>query len=1123
LSRSPNANALAELQKRQGIEPIFIIEVDWTSTLTLTYADKEIYGIPGKILSASGLDAVVKVTGGASAVSIDIELLDGDESIKTIMDANDVHKRPVRIYQAFADLLEADKFLLFSGQIATPITWTERTRIITFTVESEVEDQEVGFSPEQGEFTFISDRAVSKAWPLCFGSPLRVPAVKITDDVRGTSLTRYGLITQSDLDSLCTKAATYATAITSKEALDLIAGATDANVQNAFEVLGSAASNLNLFLEALIIDSPTQEADLRAFVETCKDAQDATAQLVTDLPQITQSTADIPGLQATLNEANITLQNAINTGDPVTIAAAQIAQNAAQAALDDATAQLSAAEVSLALNEGNLTALNATKALQTTNLTQFVLTEIIVDGGDDFPQGTPVNIIINGAKFRGTFSGETFTISDATLPLHADVTLAPRESDNVNEFWITDNTINLKGQYCWFQKAIVYVDNQQSTRCFFTPVIFKLTGTFTEGSFQRNLYDFWRIDGQPLSTDKLLETSAMVLDKWITYLEAIDNPTYVDGRSLLRNQDYSIEIGDEVYLEGDYKDIWIANLIPSTEVKEVMAFRVIDGVRTLLPVPERYFAIDLNESIAGQNATTIRLVRPLTQYNDENWENQLYVSLTSSEGPNTADVIKYIVDTWMGLDSDTASFASVSTAIANYPSHFAVLNTENGLRLIEDIAFQARCAVFVKSGTVHIKYLSASETPVLTLTESEASRFVLEYTESQDLVTKLVAVWQDDYVQIDDEEQPHKLVLRNNIAKYGVIEREFNFNIYNELSLVQKSATFWLIRMSNTWKILNCEVALDILELETFDQVTLSFIDDLIATADVQGVVLDTSYESADNKITLRIQSPVQAGKTIAHPLFYPASAPGGQPYPTACDPFAGSSGDPVGFSPFDLAPVAWFDATQGVQETDGRVSQWTDLSGNGNHVTQATPGDRPVKTLLNGLDAILFDDEAEEWLDNTSWTAVTAAPAEVIVVIQMDEDTPTSEFVQMTDASTSVQFMALFRTPANPRWQVTDGGTSALPTGPALDPGTTHLVGGRSVSDSSHFVRMDGSDAAEDTTTVAPPGIDKLSIGRAGDASPGDYMSGYIMEVLIFNKILTYQERIDLENHLATKWGVTL
>ena len=68
MARTPNANALAQIQTRLGTEPIIVVEVDWDSS-TRSYADKDFLGIEGKILSISGLDAVVKIGGGGSSGS----------------------------------------------------------------------------------------------------------------------------------------------------------------------------------------------------------------------------------------------------------------------------------------------------------------------------------------------------------------------------------------------------------------------------------------------------------------------------------------------------------------------------------------------------------------------------------------------------------------------------------------------------------------------------------------------------------------------------------------------------------------------------------------------------------------------------------------------------------------------------------------------------------------------------------------------------------------------------------------------------------------------------------------------------------------------------------------------
>ena len=65
-------------------------------------------------------------------------------------------------------------------------------------------------------------------------------------------------------------------------------------------------------------------------------------------------------------------------------------------------------------------------------------------------------------------------------------------------------------------------------------------------------------------------------------------------------------------------------------------------------------------------------------------------------------------------------------------------------------------------------------------------------------------------------------------------------------------------------------------------------------------------------------------------------------------------------FTPLAYSPAAWFDASDGdtITETAGKVSQWDDKSGNGNHATQGT-GANQVSTgieTLNGLNVLSAD-----------------------------------------------------------------------------------------------------------------------------------------------------------------------
>lgn len=114
------------------------------------------------------------------------------------MDTHDIHKRDVWVYQWFEGLDLSDRFLLFRGKISSPIIWEEGDRTVTFTIITQLEDKEVGFSPEEGQFPFIPKDLVGKTWPSCFGTPIDVPAVRIGDAVTGTLLCGVGTLSGQD-------------------------------------------------------------------------------------------------------------------------------------------------------------------------------------------------------------------------------------------------------------------------------------------------------------------------------------------------------------------------------------------------------------------------------------------------------------------------------------------------------------------------------------------------------------------------------------------------------------------------------------------------------------------------------------------------------------------------------------------------------------------------------------------------------------------------------------------------------------------------------------------------------------------------------------------------------------
>ena len=196
MARVISAASLTQLGTAFGTEPIIIIEIFWVDgSPPLSYADRDILGdaILGRILQLGNLDNVVNISKSSSSQELSIVLDDTDGTIKDIQDVNDVHHREVRVYQWFEGIAVADKFEIFRGRINSPFTWKEREQTISFSIVSQLEDKEIGFSPEEGEFSSIRDDLIGKPWPMCFGTTINNPGLRLSEVRRGTLADGFGI------------------------------------------------------------------------------------------------------------------------------------------------------------------------------------------------------------------------------------------------------------------------------------------------------------------------------------------------------------------------------------------------------------------------------------------------------------------------------------------------------------------------------------------------------------------------------------------------------------------------------------------------------------------------------------------------------------------------------------------------------------------------------------------------------------------------------------------------------------------------------------------------------------------------------------------------------------------
>lgn len=719
--RSISANGLTKLATNLGTEPIVIIEIQWVDGgPRASYSDRDLTNVKGKIIQISTLDDVVQTSGNTKSQQVTVTLDDVDGALKSIIDNNDIHKRPCWVYQWFDGLDLSDKFLLFAGQVNTPIVWNEGDRTITFDVISKIEDAEIGFSIEEGDFVDPPKQLIGQAWPLCFGTVINAPALMLSTPRQGTLATGVGI---SDW-TLPAKAA--------------------------------AARKLLCATQFLGYDFVYQATGTHDYGGPSGGAE------------IFPLWGDEPGC----------------------------AESRCQ---------------QIATIDGQLAAQQA-----------YEFSVIRIFNGDNFPQGVPLRLNISGAIFTGSFSGELFTI---TSRIHPDLAnpLVKTSLDTVIDV----------------------------TNCHQTAAVYQVQN--------------FSADNPGPSSDAIKASQDA--------FNAIPSSNF-----------FWANAGATVTLDTDQVVIYIANILPST-ILRVAAFRDTDAGSVLVTVPPEAYTIR-QVDYTGYQVMELVFGRPLSSLG-VGWSDNVYVTLTSSVGPNTVDILKWFIQTYTAYAIDDTSFNHVHDLIDNYPSHFMMPGRMNIIDALDQISYQARCAVWLADGVFHIKYLPEEPTPVDTIIEDDviASSLELSHTRTEDLITKYIATWQPDYSVPDKD----IIIYRHNVKKYGTIEQTYDFYIYNILDLVRKSATFWLIRKANTWRQVSFKAPLNKLNLEIFDSVSLELSD--VSGQTIKAEIQQATYDPASNTIDFQCWTPLRSGETTPYVFAWPADVSETLIFPTPAELTSGFAG----------------------------------------------------------------------------------------------------------------------------------------------------------------------------------------------------------------------------------------
>jgi len=268
--------------------------------------------------------------------------------------------------------------------------------------------------------------------------------------------------------------------------------------------------------------------------------------------------------------------------------------------------------------------------------------------------------------------------------------------------------------------------------------------------------------------------------------------------------------------------------------------------------------------------------------------------------------------------------------------------------------------------------------------------------------------------------------------------------------------------------------------------------------------------------------NPVPTPTPTATPAPTPTPTPTLAPTPTpTAVPTSGA------FGPGKIANLsAWYDAsnTASLSVFGSSIAAWSDASGSGNTLAQATASREPtlVSSGINGLPSVAFSGVQYLMTNNGAFSTNLFNESTVFVVTNQANSTQDS----------SVMFSGLYNT--DPHWglRLSEGGatrfdfdnttTGRLSANDAVTGAVLWSAGG-SIGSHAQYVRKNGNLLKSDAGPAASAaGAYPLAVGAtAQGSSAGYFFTGQLGEIVIYNRYLSATESAEVEGYLACKWGL--
>lgn len=226
---------------------------------------------------------------------------------------------------------------------------------------------------------------------------------------------------------------------------------------------------------------------------------------------------------------------------------------------------------------------------------------------------------------------------------------------------------------------------------------------------------------------------------------------------------------------------------------------------------------------------------------------------------------------------------------------------------------------------------------------------------------------------------------------------------------------------------------------------------------------------------------------------------------------------------PITSGLVLWLDASDTDTITTGATFTWADKSSAGNDVTQTSSSRFPVTNVatINGRNVLDFDGEDDFLIRSGTIIARNNGNFTKFMVLQKDDAHWAALFCQCSSAGDTNHYSASPTTTAffNDEWRPGGGGGTG---GAALTNGESYIA---------TFARQNWSGRIYQNGSLVSTGATESYSGssslnsyiavRINGSTQRDFFDGKIAELVFYSRLLSDEERQQVESYLNAKWNV--